>query len=143
MPSSIAGRLAGAILAATCFTAVAHAQDDRCTGGQTPGGVIIVQFDRGQAWLTPRAQGDLAAVARKAIASKVNLLCLEGFADASLGQERDLQLALARADAVASELAANGYPRDKIFVRKVTDPRRVFGQKETRTERKVEIRYGR
>jgi outer membrane protein OmpA-like peptidoglycan-associated protein len=131
------------LVAAALIPATAHAQDDRCTGGQTPGGVIIVQFDRAQSILTPRAQRELAATAKKALAQKVNLLCLEGFADAWLGQERDLALAQARADAVANELAANGYPRDRIVIRRISDPKRVLRRKETTTERKVEIRYGR
>lgn len=135
--------LAGALLAITLLGAGARAQDNRCTGGQTPGGVIIVQFDRGQSYLNARAQRELAGIARKAIAQKANLLCLEAFADASLGKEQDLQLAQARADVVANELAAHGYPREKIVITRISDPKRVFGQKETKTERKVEIRYGR
>ncbi|HKU99030.1 MAG TPA: OmpA family protein [Vineibacter sp.] len=135
-----------AFLASTLFclaAATASAQDDRCVGGQTPGGVIIVQFDRGQSLLTPRGQRDVATIARQAIAQKANQLCLEAFADAYLGKEKDIELARARAEAVTNELIANGYPRDKIVLRRITDPKRVFGQKETSTERKVEIRYGR
>ncbi|MCW5748860.1 MAG: OmpA family protein [Alphaproteobacteria bacterium] len=142
MSRTLVVSLAGALLATALVTA-ARAQDDRCTGGQTPGGVIIVQFDRGQALVTQRAQRELAAIARKAIAQKANLLCLDAFADAFLGQERDHQLARARAEAVANELAANGYPREKIIIHRITDPKRVLGQKETSAERKVEIRYGR
>lgn len=139
----IAAPLAGLLLAASPPVAGVRAQDDRCTGGQTPGGVIIVQFDRGQAYITPQAQKELAGVAHKAIAQKANLLCLDAFADAFLGKERDLALARARAEAVANELAANGYPRERVIIHRITDPKRVLGQKETMTERKVEIRYGR
>ncbi|TWT15774.1 OmpA family protein [Reyranella sp. CPCC 100927] len=143
MRTPIAALLASAFL---CLTAAAaQAQDDRCVGGQTPGGVIIVLFDRGQSILTPRGQRDVSRIASQAIAQKANQLCLEGFADAHRGKERDkdIELARARAEAVASELVANGYPREKIVVRRITDPIRVFGTKETASERKVEIRYGR
>ncbi|HEX2890146.1 OmpA family protein [Vineibacter terrae] len=140
MRTPIAALLASALLMLGSITAAA--QDDRCTGGQTPGGVIIVQFDRGQSLLTPHAQKALSGIARKAIAQKANLLCLEAFADAWLGKERDLELARARAETVTNELVANGYPREKIVIRRITDPKRLLG-KETSTERKVEIRYGR
>jgi outer membrane protein OmpA-like peptidoglycan-associated protein len=143
MPKWIAAPLAGALLLAAQPLAGAWAQDDRCTGGRTPGGAIIVLFDRGQAALNARAQRELANVARQAIAQKINRLCLDAFADAFLGKERDHALARARADAVANELAAHGYPADKIVIHRITDPKRVLGQKETMTERKVEIRYGR
>lgn len=143
MLKSIAAPLCGAFLAVATAFSPAYAQDNRCTGGQTPGGVIIVQFDRGQSLITPRAQKELAAIASKAIGQKVNLLCLEAFADAWLGKERDYDLARARADAVINELVAHGYPREKIVIQKITDPQRVLGRKETTTERKVEIRYGR
>jgi outer membrane protein OmpA-like peptidoglycan-associated protein len=143
MPRSIAAPLLGALLVVAVPLAGAKAQDDRCTGGQTPGGAIIVLFDRGQAVLNAQAQRDLANVARRAIAQKVNRLCLDAFADAFLGKERDHALARARAEAVANELAAHGYPRENIVIHRITDPKRVLGQKETMTERKVEIRYGR
>ena len=144
MLRSIVAPLAGALLAVLLLATGARAQDEsRCVGGQTPGGVIIVLFDRGQSIVNARAQREIAGIAKKAIAQKAYLLCLEGFADASAGTARDLELARMRADAVADELAANGYPRDKIFVRKVSDPKRLFGRKESSTERKVEIRYGR
>ncbi len=144
MPRPIVASLAGALLAVLLLAPGARAQDEsRCVGGQTPGGVIIVLFNRGQSFINARAQREIADIARKAIAQKAYLLCLEGFADASSGQEQVLELARMRAEAVATELAANGYPRDKIFVRKVTDPKKLFGRKESATERKVEIRYGR
>ncbi|HJQ60625.1 MAG TPA: OmpA family protein [Vineibacter sp.] len=143
MVKGIVAPLAGALLLAAPPLAGVRAQDDRCTGGQTPGGVIIVLFDRGQAVLNAQAQRELASVARRAIAQKANRLCLDAFADAFLGKERDHALARARADAVAYELAAHGYPRENIVIHRITDPKRVTGQKETMTERKVEIRYGR
>jgi outer membrane protein OmpA-like peptidoglycan-associated protein len=142
MMKPIVAPLAGALLAATLLVTGARAQDDRCVGGQTPGGVIIVLFDRGQSFLNARAQRELATITRQAIAQKANQLCLEGFADAAAGKTYDLQLAWARAEAVANELAANGYTRDKIVIRKVTDPKRLTAR-ESKTERKVEIRYGR
>jgi outer membrane protein OmpA-like peptidoglycan-associated protein len=138
MLKPIAALLAGMLIATTV-----QAQDDRCLGGQTPGGVIIVQFDRGQSLVTARAQRELAAIARKAIAQKANMLCLHAYADAWLGKERDYELARQRAEAVINELVANGYPREKIVIHRITDPQRVLGQKETTAERKVEIRYGR
>jgi outer membrane protein OmpA-like peptidoglycan-associated protein len=143
MSRSIVAPLAGALLVMSLLVASARAQDEsRCVGGQTPGGVIIVLFDRGQSILNARAQREIAGIAKKAIAQKAYLLCLEGFADASGGTARDLDLARMRAEAVADELAVHGYPRDKIFIRKLTDPTRLT-RRESSTERKVEIRYGR
>jgi outer membrane protein OmpA-like peptidoglycan-associated protein len=139
-----AAPLCGALLVTVAlFSSSAYAQDNRCTGGQTPGGTIIVQFDRGQSLVTPRAQKELATTARRALSQKVNLLCLDAYADAWLGKERDHELARARAEAVVNELVANGYPREKIVINRITDPQRVLRGKETSTERKVEIRYGR
>lgn len=137
----IAAALAGALVALSA--APAAAQDDRCTGGNTPGGVFIVQFDTGQSAITPRSRQEIAAFASRAIGQKANRLCLDGYADARLGHEDDLLLAKARAEAVGNELAANGYPREKIVINKIIDPKRVFGRRETSTERKVEVRYGR
>ncbi|QQS10939.1 MAG: OmpA family protein [Rhodospirillales bacterium] len=133
--------LAGALAALSI--APAAAQDDRCTGGNTPGGVFIVQFDTGQSTITPRAKQELAGFASRAIGQKATRLCLDGYADARLGHEDDLLLAKARAEAVGNELVANGYPRERIFINKIIDPKRVFGRRETSTERKVEVRYGR
>src|SRR5262245_38765403 len=70
MLKPIVAPLAGALLAATLLVTGARAQDDRCVGGQTPGGVIIVLFDRGQSFLNARAQRELATITRQAIAQK-------------------------------------------------------------------------
>jgi outer membrane protein OmpA-like peptidoglycan-associated protein len=133
---------ASLVLAATS----AQAQVERCVGGETPapGGAYVVLFDAGSAAVKDRARRELAQIASTARSRFANRICLDGFADATVGRQADLALARRRAEAVMNELAANGYPREKISIRNIVDPAnagRVGG--ESRTERKVEVRFGR
>lgn len=145
MRKSIAALFAGSL-----FFAVGQASaqtTDRCVGGTTPvaTGAYIVLFDPQSAELKPRAQREIADIANTARQRYVSHICLDAFADSVPGREADLALARRRADSVRNGLIAGGYPGDKISLRNVIDPKslnRVTGT-ETRTERKVEIRFGR
>jgi len=120
---------------------------DRCVGGVTPTatGAYIILFDPKSAEIKPRAKREIAEVANAARQRYASHICLDAYADSVPGVDPDLALAQKRADVVMSELAANGYPAEKISVRNIIDAKglnRITGS-ESRTERKVEIRFGR
>lgn len=145
MRKTIAAILAGGLMLAA---SQAMAQvTDRCVGGNTPvaTGAYIILFDPQSAELKPRAKRELAEIASSARQRYVNHICLDAFADSVPGQDADLALARRRADMVRNELSANGYPADKISLRNVVDPKSLnrITASESRTERKVEIRFGR
>ena len=145
MRVTIAAALAAGLLLAS---GSAFAQvTDRCVGGVTPvaTGAYIVLFDPQSAEIKARAKREIAEIASNARQRFVNHICLDAFADSEVGKDPDMGLARKRADMVIAELTSNGYPSDKISIRNIVDPRslnRVTGI-ESRTERKVEIRFGR
>lgn len=145
MRKTIVAVLAGGLLFAA--QSVSAQTTDRCVGGNTPvaTGAYIVLFDPASAEIKPRARRELADIANTAKQRYINHICLDAFADSEPGRDADLAMAVRRAQAVSSELAANGYPAEKISIRNIIDPKsltRVTGT-ESRTERKVEIRFGR
>src|SRR6185369_8812121 len=96
---------------------------DRCVGGVTPTatGAYIILFDPKSAEIKPRAKREIAEVANAARQRYASHICLDAYADSVPGVDPDLALAQKRADVVMSELAANGYPAEKISVRNIID----------------------
>lgn len=134
--------LASALFAAALLAPGAYGQDNPCRRGTSPGGgVVMVEFGRGQSSLNERARQEVAAMARRAANPKTkNLLCVEAYTDGSLDKAKDVELARARAEAAISEFVLNGTPRDKIVMDRIADPQRL-GPHQLRSLVVIEIRY--
>lgn len=107
-------------LAATAVLLAAPALGQ--TVGSCPRGAAIdastpwALFDLGSAVLRPEAKPIIADAAAKAKARQSVNVCLVGQTDKLGNKEMNAKLAIARSQAVAAELAKNGYPAKNIVI---------------------------
>lgn len=104
---------------------------------------INVQFDTGSTVVKPDDQKRIAEMASIAKSSKIQQICLRGFADKQGNADMNKKLSQARAEAVAAELGRHGIGRDMIAIASAGEPGgSLFPDRQDKSEadRRVEVR---
>ncbi len=99
--------------------------------------VAVIYFELGRATLPPEADESLKKAIEAVGASKVALIVLSGFHDATGDPARNAELARQRAEAVREGLVARGFAVDRVVLRK---PEETQGDGPPREARRVELR---
>lgn len=137
-----------AIALATALVAPAAAQPaSQCTRSAKANdwpNAWIVHFDSGKTVIRADDAKKIAETAKLAKANFIQQVCVQGFADKQGSAEKNTQLSLARARAVAAELRRNGVDAKTI----VTEARGEPGgsaasavNMAAQADRRVEIRF--
>lgn len=108
---------------------------------------ITVQFDTGSTVINATDRQRIADMAKVAKASKIQQICIKGFADKQGDPAMNKRLSQARAESVAQEFGKNGVGRDYLAVDSAGEPGggALFGamQSGSQADRRVEIRIAR
>lgn len=107
---------------------------------------LTVQFDTGSSKVRPADATKIAEMAKIAKASKIQQICIKGFADKQGNADMNRKLSIARAEAVAAEFGKHGLTRDYFAVESGGEPGgNLFGSAQAKSEadRRVEIRIAR
>lgn len=108
---------------------------------------ITVQFDTGSTVINATDRQRIADMAKIAKASKIQQICIKGFADKQGDPAMNKRLSQARAEAVAQEFGKHGLGRDYLAIESAGEPGggALFGamQSGAQADRRVEIRIAR
>ena len=107
---------------------------------------INVQFATGSTAISAVDQQRIADMAKVAKASKIQQICIKGFADKQGDPAMNKRLSQARAEAVAQEFGKHGIGRDYLAIDSAGEPGgSLFGSAQSKSEadRRVEIRIAR
>jgi outer membrane protein OmpA-like peptidoglycan-associated protein len=109
-------RFAAFLFAAGLIAAAAPARAECDRAGGHAGAPTVVHFDTGSTVIKPQFQHDLAEVAAQNRGNPNIKICITGQADNQGNPAYNEKLALARANAVADQLAKDGLPRSQFDI---------------------------
>lgn len=107
---------------------------------------LTIQFDTGSTKIRPADQTKIAEMAKIAKASKIQQICIKGFADKQGSADMNRRLSIDRGEAVAKEFGKHGLTRDYFAVQSGGEPGgNLFSgtQAKSEADRRVEIRIAR
>jgi outer membrane protein OmpA-like peptidoglycan-associated protein len=139
---ALAATIGGFALTQTAAAEVCR-PDSATSGRYQP---VILHFDTGSTAVKPEDQQKLAEMAKVAKASKVQQICIKGFADKQGDPAMNKKLSQARAQAVAAEFGKLGIGPDYLAMTGEGEPGgQFFASTEGKSEsdRRVEVRIAR
>ncbi len=107
---------------------------------------VVLHFDTGSTAIKAEDQRKLAEMAQIAKASKIQQICIKGFADKQGDAEMNRKLSEARAEAVAAEFGRLGIGRDYLAMTGEGEPGGAFFSNtvgKSESDRRVEVRIAR
>lgn len=139
---AFASVLSGFAMAQTAAAEVCK-PDSATSGRYAP---ITLHFDTGSTAVKPEDQKKLAEMASIAKASKIQQICIKGFADKQGNPDMNKKLSQARAQAVAAEFGKLGIGPEYLALTGEGEPGGALfagTQSKSESDRRVEVRIAR